>query len=89
MYCRKVRVEASYSFQRNNLWQFLCAISILPFIKFLTIQKLEKVPYVIKEKKEGEKLICHVVTPQGSKYEDKTHFMGEKLRDADIRLYYL
>ena len=42
-----------------------------------------------RKKKEGEKLICHVVTPQGSKYEDKTHFMGEKLRDADIRLYYL
>lgn len=51
LYCRKVRVKRTYSFQRNNLWQFLCVICILPFIKFLTIQKLEKVPYVVKEKK--------------------------------------
>jgi hypothetical protein len=26
-----------------------------------------------KREKKGEKLICHVVTPQGSKCEDKTH----------------
>jgi len=31
---------------------------------------------MLYKKKGGEKLICHVVTPQGSKYEDKTYFRG-------------
>jgi hypothetical protein len=37
-------------------------ICILPFIKFVTIQKLEKVPYVKKEKKRqkgGNNLSCY------------------------------
>lgn len=37
------------------------------------------------KKKGGEKLICHVVTPQGSKYEDKTHFRGVEIKGCGLQ----